>query len=414
MTLANNKHQRQLFYQYNFFKIVFVIVQVMLWSYYSILLYKQTGSIRVIAIDHLLLAIGIWIGFIISTFYLDKIGYLRSFRLMMILNALFTASFLLFMNDIYKVYIITGFLRGIFHGLYWSLEHSFKLKEIHGQNRGSFLNISFSIDQIIRIIIPVLAGSLIAYTKNFNLLFALGSMVYLIAALFPFSYNKKPRSKIRSEEITRILNFPNFKYFIVLNMFFVGFGTLFGTMISIVPYIILKDEFEVGMLGSFIGICAALLSVFERKFKVTRKIKLGYLGALLYFITSLILAFFWSIPFLIVRSFAVTLLGVLTDVVSWDLDYRMREKILGKNIQESAHELNLIIETSYFIAKSIALIIFILILSIENINVIDFVRILIGSLSVYIIICFTLQVRLAKKLLDNHHSKALLTASKAK
>ncbi len=81
------KKHRQVISQFTLYKITGTLVNLVVWAYYYILLYKESGSIIVILTDYLVFLLSLFFGFISLTFYIDRLGYLTSFRISSIAQA---------------------------------------------------------------------------------------------------------------------------------------------------------------------------------------------------------------------------------------------------------------------------------------------------------------------------------------
>lgn len=360
------KNHAQLLSQFITFKTVMILTNLIVWSYYYILLFEETGSFSILLLENLIYLIGLGIGFFICTFFIDRTGYLASFKFSAILQAISMLLILAYIHDLATLFPLFAVIRGLGHGWYWPIEHLFNLKELHGAGRGRLISLMESLNLMLQIVVPILAGALISFTNGYQMTFAVGGIIYLATLFLPFDYNQKSNSRISSKEITAILKMKNFIPFALLSFLMAGSMSLFNVMWLIIPYLLLKEEFSVGVLGSIVGLIAALTAWMDSKFSFKTRLNLGYFGFVIYTVFTFLMGLMWSIPFLVFRSMAVAFTNSVGTPARADLDYRIREKILKDYKNESALEMNMIVEIIYTLARIVFLTAFILIFSAED------------------------------------------------
>ncbi len=263
---------------------------------------------------------------------------------------------------------------------------------MHGLERGRIISLLQSIVLLLQIVIPVLSGALITYTGGYDYTFLLGTFILIGSVFIPYSFNKKAKSKISSDEIVRVLKKKGIGIYSVLSIIQSAFNSLFAVLFMIIPYILIGEEFGVGALSSTIGFAAVLVAWLDSKPSFKVRIQLGYIGFIIYTIFTMFLAAVWTIPSLVIRSLALAFTQSVSAPALVDIDYRIREKILGEFQNESALEMNLIAETLYIFGRVIILGFVILFFSISNSNPEatpeELIRFLIGFLAPIHIIIF--------------------------
>ncbi len=349
--LLQTKNHLQLVYQFITFKTGLLISEILVWSFYYITLYQITGKLYVLMIDAVLWFAGIWIGFLIATMYVDKIGYLLTYRISFIAQAAVFIFVTLSLNEIAVIYPIIALIRGISRGFAFAPHHSIGLREIQGNERSSTILLSGSIDQVLSIILPVLAGSLLTVTNDFRSLTLLCIAVYIVLIFAPFRYNKQPRTKLRFSEISKILRKKYIKRFVFLHLIISIESTLFFALFLIIPYLLIQNEFQVGVLLGFIGLFAAAAGLYERVLEDKSRVLNGYWVSIIYSALTAALALVWSIPLLVARSIALAFNKTLVDTVKADCDYKIRENLLAEDSTESGLEMNVLIETTYLVGR---------------------------------------------------------------
>lgn len=368
--------QRQLVSEFISFRVAMRTVQLLAWTFYSILLYKATNDISVLILEYLVFCVSCWVGIVLGSFTFDRVGYLRLFRLSFLLNAAAAFIFFLYLDNIAEVFVALAVVRGIPEGLYWAGHHAFYLKEVRGSARGSFLNIMTSIILLLSIIVPVLSGALISLRNDYDLIFILASAIYLLAAFFPWKYNKIPRSKLTMAEIIRITKLPKFSWIGQMSIFQSMVAAIFTVIFSIIPFILIRDEFGVGAFISIIAFLSAIFTFAERNMKEKIKTTIGMFGYILYAIFTVFFAVVWTIPALGIRSIAVIFSDGISTPVLDDINIRNKEKFLGDFKNESTLELNLVIETIFMITRVITLSIMFFIFQSSELDQIVIIRVL--------------------------------------
>jgi YQGE family putative transporter len=395
---------KQILNQLGVFKLTLTLVQLTVWAYYYILLYRETGSIQLILTDYLVFVIGISLGFIVMSLYIDRLGYLNSFRISSFAQIL-TLVLIFFLQDkIMDLFIVFAVLRGFSRGMYWPIDHTIQLKEVHGTERGKVLSLLQSAILLLNIIVPVMAGALITYTGSYDYTFIIGISILIGSIFIPFDFNKKTRSKVTTDEIRRILKMKNIGWFSLLCIFKGSLNSIMGIMFMIIPYILIGEEFGVGALTSVIGFFAVIAAWLDSKSNFKVRLRLGYFGYIIYSIFTVALAFVWTIPALVIRSLALAFTQSLSDPVGNDLDYRVREKILGEFQNESAIEMNMIVEILYIIGRVViigtVIVIFSIFFSEDNVdsaeNIIRFVIGFVAPIHLLLFIAFDVLNRKVK------------------
>lgn len=349
------KQKSELHRQFILFRTVIVIVDLLAWAFFSILVFKEVGGITSILLAFLMLYIGTYISFTITTFIVDRVGYLNAYRISMVIYALVAFVFAASMYQFASVYLFLSFMRGLSMGTYWPIRHLYIVKDIHKGDRTSSINIIQSIALLLGLFVPAVAGSLISYTGGYTATFIISGVIYLMGAMYPFSYNKKTRSKVSSSEITNILRRPYMGRFLLLVLFNMGANVIIAILMTILPYIFLRSEFSVGVLASIIGVVAALMSFYEKDKSERIRNNLASTSYVAYAIVNVLFAIIWTTPLLIARSLIMPFTAALGITSRADIDATLREKILGDFRDESALEMNLIIETVFLFARIIAI-----------------------------------------------------------
>jgi hypothetical protein len=301
---------------------------------------------------------------------------------------------MLFIHDLAVLFPFFAIIRGFSRGVYWPADNAYTLKEMHGMDRGRVISILQSMALILNIIIPVLVGALITFSEDYRYVFILGAVLFFSSIVIPFSYSKKTRSSIRTKEIQYIFKRPHFNKFALTSATYAGFLSIFEILFLIVPFLLLEEEFSVGILGSVIGVAAALTAWLDSKTTLKQRIQLGFAGYIIYASTTMILGLIWTVPVLFMRSVGLAFTNSVGSPARDDLDFRVRENILGSYNDESALEMNIVVELVYLLGRIFCIGTCIVLFSIHEM---DLVRILLIVCPPIFLLSYTAYVYLLNK-----------------
>lgn len=378
-------------YQFYFFQLVFNVTSIVAWSYYTFLILRQTNNdFGQVFINFGAVAIGQLLGFFIAAVYLNKIGYLGVFRLHNLILLVTSLVTLATLPNILEVHVILGLLRGLGNGFFWLGNNVYSLREILGSMRGRMISVLTSGVTLLGIVLPILTGAIII-EAGYAWVFAISSAVYLIGVIYPWHENKYPRDIFRPNEIK---NFSRRKWFKTWSLFTISYEVITDqrNMIMIMlPFVFIGNEFGVGIFTSLVGFFSAVFIFIHRNDDITKRIRMGFLGSTIVGVVTLILGFIWSLPALIFRSVVATLgFGLYTPVES-DLNYRMREQLLGSFNQESAIEMQVYVETLLTIARVLNLTFFIVMFYVIKVDALALIQLLliVGALREVVFMLFS-------------------------
>lgn len=395
MKLTDEAKKIEINNQILFFAAVSGLLVTAVLPFYYIALYKATDTLSTFFVDRVFIFIGLWMGIVIFSFLVDRLGYVASYKVSYALQAVsFVVIFLLF-DRIDDLFILFALLIGISRGTFWPIFHSVMLKEFPKTERGSLLNVIASMYRIQEIFIPIMVGAMIQFTGRTEYIFGLTAIVYFAVTLVSWRYNKKPRSKIQSKEINSILKSNTFKLYSIVLFADDAINMMFASLLFIVPFILIGSEFGVGIFATVMGVVAALSSYYERNQPERLRITFAYGGYLLHGVMTVALSILWTVPALAVRGMSATLMGSISTPVMDSYEMQTRAKILGDTLEESAIELNMIMETIRMLSRvTVFTSVFILVEYLVS-DPEDFIRIFIFIIAFAQLVTFTLMQRLA-------------------
>lgn len=368
INIFKNENTLQVIAQYSVYKAVNTTINLLVWGYYFILLYKRTNSIEFLLADYLIFILTLYIGFVVTSFFLDRLGYLRVYRIIFASNAMLLIFILLSLNQFENFFILIALIRGLIHGAYWTVDDSITLNDTRGDARSKFLSGIQSLELLLGIVVPVLGGALISFTGNYEATFILGAAVAIAGIYMPFTFNKKGESSLTSKEINKILKHKAAPAYFFIAFLEGGSGILQDVTFKIIPFILIGEEFGVGVLMSIVGFAAVILAWVDRGFSEKLKIQLGYIGYVAFTISTMAFAIIWTIPALVIRSLILSFTNSVGMPARIQLDYKTREKILGINTSSSTLEFNLLTNTAYLFARIFFLSLTLILFSIIGVN----------------------------------------------
>jgi MFS family permease len=390
--LSMNDH-KELVHEYEFFRILLQIISNIAGIFIPILLYKEIGSISAVFTYAVVNYIGLWIGYVIMSFYVDKVGYVKAFKITFLGFLLSSILFFIMYEMIPEYYLAFAFIIGFAFGTYWTSSNTFILKELKGHDRGHLINEIQAMILFVKVIIPVVIGLLLVWTGRGEIIFILIGLVSILAIAVPWKYNKTSSSKINSDEITEILKNKDFPKLAGLNFVFDINRITYSVIFMIVPFIFLKNELNVGTLFSVVALISGVIAHLMRNTDIKKKISMGYITFLMDSLSRLLLGFSWSPQSLLLREVSGSINSGVGDTAFGDVEMRYRDAVLGKSRNESAMEMNLIIETIYLFSRIIAIGILLFLLDLFSNNETEVLQIIVGGLSFVSFIIYFLHNR---------------------
>ncbi len=358
--------------EFLFFRIGMDISDLVTWSYYIILILRTSGNdVSIVFLNQGILYMGLLLGFLIAGLFIDKIGFLKIYRFANFGLFLVTIITLITLPHILEVHLAMAALRGFGKGLFWATNNVYIQKEVHGASRSRLLSLITSISQLLQVILPVLLGAYIV-DRGYEGIFVMGSVIYLAAALYPWQYNKIPRSKFTFAEIKRFSRKRGFKRLTGLMFLNEFMGNQQAMAMAAIPFLFIGDEFGVGVLSSILALIGALVAYKSKDDKESRKLKLGYASGWIIDIANIVFTIIWTLPMMVIRGVILQFASALYLPPKMDIEYRNRESLLGDFTQESAVEVMVYTEVILFLARMANLVIAIVlffVLEVDQMNV---------------------------------------------
>lgn len=271
---------------------------------------------------------------------------------------------------------------------------------IFGQTqRRSYYFIYNSIQTIINIVLLFLIGSIIVYSGGYKATFLISFCIYMLIIFMPPGHNKIPQISFSLSDLKKLISQEVFLTYGLNKVLVNGADSLNIFIFAIVPFLILKNEFSLGMITSIIGILAAILSLIDKNFELKKQLSFAYIGSIIRIIVNTAFIIFFSTPVLVIRSIVITILSTFTDPVMSNVDINNTSKLLHHD-KKDAIEINIIDETLALIGKMIALMLFLAILNFFSDDKLIIVKVVIFSYGVWKLTNFFWLQRINKLIIE--------------
>jgi hypothetical protein len=337
--------------QYIFYSVVHIAGSLAIWGYYSSLLLRAANyNVEIVFLNLGMHAIGGMAGFLMAGRLFSYFGYSQSFRVGVLLNSAVCVFTLVTLNNILEVHLILAVLRGISVAFFWVPRHIFSTRELGPSNRKELLGKLYSAEELLTVLLPPLAGALIGL-EGYDWLFGLGAIVYFLAALFPKKPEIKKKERLEIREMRAILHLRGFRYWAAYTVGEEIFANLRLLTLTVIPFLLIKNEFDVGALTAAVGIIGSLLAFWHSRDSETKSVEYGYIGSAIVFVSTAVFIVMWDIPSLIFRSLASRIGFAIITPVEQDLKYQLRTSLIGDFKDEYNVEIQEYAEIFLFIAR---------------------------------------------------------------
>jgi MFS transporter, YQGE family, putative transporter len=298
---------RRLITSHGFFEFGRILFSI----FFSIFIWSETESIRLVAIYNIILIISHTLAF---TFFaaMVKRGRAHTPRALSLILSTIFFLILFFVKDQAIAYLVPiGFFAGFFSGMYWISYNLIKFDLTHTKNRGNYEGVSRSINTFIYLTAPALGGALITFNLfgiEYGNIFILAAICNLIAIVL--GNVKTPTHKTPPLHLWK-----TFKVFVKNNdLIKITVAKLFGNigykgsmekLLPIFIFAVLQNEFHVGGWLSIFSTMAIVTT-----YMIGKRVPYKYykrtiiLGGSLFFLATMSLVGFPMLITFIIYGFA--------------------------------------------------------------------------------------------------------------
>ena len=321
--------------------------------YYGIFLYKHTFSLQILALDGLLGGLGLWLGYLAGVLIIKRSGYDLSLRMAFLSWAGIAFLTALIAGHIGEWYMILAVLKGLPSGMYAAAGDTVMLRDVGSEKRNGFFKMSLAIEFATSIILPSAVGALISVTNGYEWSFIISGIIYLIGACYRYRL-PKPQVSLGFRGMAKLFNRPLYPQHALNRTLSAGFNQLNGFALTIVPFLLLKDEMSIGVLTSVSAVVAIIVALASRRLKNHKQLKIGYGAYGVRAIAALMFVASWSAPMMAFWQLIGKIMTPLHDPLQQSLDIHNDSLVLGKRAQVQALQMNIVNTTLKFIGTTAA------------------------------------------------------------
>jgi YQGE family putative transporter len=300
--------------------LMFILGTILTSSFIHVFLWRLRNDLGYIAYFDLAFVAATLCGYIISAYLLTIIKSDRVFRISFLFITITYILVLYWQENLIEHILLLGCVNGLGNGLYWGAYNILKLRQTTNQNREYYFGIIQGSFTIMATLFPAIAGFIIVYLPRiidltyagYYLLYALSTAIFLIMAGY---VEALPKFKTKRFKLNDVLKLTNSKLFRDISLYelLAGFYETGSKMVLVVfSFIILKNEFNLGLFSSIFGLLSGLYIYFVgRKIDIRKRAEIILIGALFIFIGRLIFIYFLDVQALALDRLMETVGGPL-------------------------------------------------------------------------------------------------------
>jgi hypothetical protein len=329
--------------------------------YYGVFLYRHTFSLSVLALDGLMGGIGTYLGYILGVMAVRRFGYSWCIRVAFALWAIICGGTALISGHIAAWFMLIAVLKAIPGGLYAANADVIMLREVKVGARSGFFRLNLAVEFIATIILPTLVGAMVHFTGGYNYAFLAAAAMYACGLLVRTKLPRPTLSFNLSESLS-LFRRPLYRTHALNRTVANGMNQLNAFAITIIPFLILQNEFSMGLLTSLGALAAAVIAFAANKIKRKHQEDVAYGAHGLRTAAAIVFAHGWSAPLMGAWQTVGKLMTPLHDPVQQGLDIQNDSLILGKDARRHALQINLVNNTLALIGTTVAFSLFLLLL----------------------------------------------------
>jgi len=289
----------------------------------SIFIWKQTQNFTPVVVYNLFFFITLFLVYLLSGYWLRKCCARNLIKLGFIMIAFFYALIVILREKAILLLIPLGIIKGTGEGLFWS---GFNLHQyVHTQksDRHYYFGVCSFWTNLALVSGPLLGGLIISVSNNllksefigYYILFFFSAFVFILAFQQSFKLPKFSEIKFKISNIKEvILKKQNFRK-VLKQQFLLGLKDVsLITISSIFAFVILSNEFHLGLYRSIIGLFAGILGFIAGRLLTSKnRLKISLLSAIVLAIGAIVFAVSQDFGTLILYG-VCTVLGAFLDI----------------------------------------------------------------------------------------------------
>lgn len=300
--------------------LLFTAATTLTGSFSYVFLWRIKQDFILLASFEMMYILLTFLGCILAGYLLTVISSKYVLRLGFLLVTLGFISILFYKESVVNVITIVGTLLGLGNGLYWGIYNILQIRETTDNNREHYFGTLSGIFTMLSTFAPAITGFIIIYIptvvgidySGYYTLYAISSFVMLFLAGYSESLPEVRLTYFRLKQIFATTNSKKFRY-ISLYELLNGLNETGTKMVFIIlSFIILKNEFNLGLVSSFFGLLSGVYIYYVGK-KISSKKRLQFIvvGTILLFSAKLIFVSGLSLETLMVERLLSVIGGPL-------------------------------------------------------------------------------------------------------
>lgn len=320
-------------------------------TFYMAYVFKESGDVRQVVYNILITLVTIFIGFVFGSWWLTKVGVERNLRLSFLLYIVTGVVGIFLASQGMVSYLLISSVRGIAEGFFWASANLIELSGLPHDSRTKFYSVSYGLNQLFFIVAPITLGVMLESSGSLLPSFIIFSIICAVAALLPFRFEGVKNISVSKVKFNSLLKKPKILTFSIVKMILASYWMLDWLLFSLVPFIVLGSEVNMGVYLTVSSLLGIVLALFTSKFTLARKKKWALPLLVVAVVADVLLAFQFTPFMLYVNSVLLTIAAAVVTPVEYDLAITMTNKIDEKS--EMSVELNVYQEFIYTLARLI-------------------------------------------------------------
>lgn len=238
-------------------------------TFLSIFLWRSSHDLTPIAVYSGLSALMIPMAFVSNGLLWRGIGAGASIRLGLFGNGLVYLLVLVLGNDAPQWVVGLGLLRGIAEGFYWSGFHLVTYDSTCDGDRDKYFGAQATATWILTAVLPPAAGAIIVAGarvggpyRGYELVFALAVVLLMAAMVLAGRLPSAQRERLSVRRVaTLVRRNPAWRYVTFARLADGFTGSLMGLVLTILMYLVLKNEQQVGNFNGLMGLLGVGISL---------------------------------------------------------------------------------------------------------------------------------------------------------